>query len=63
MGVDLAGTVVAASHAMGSNFTQATHPIWSIMTGCGAVILLLGWTADTSWAQASTECAVHLFRD
>jgi EmrB/QacA subfamily drug resistance transporter len=63
MGVAVAGTVVAASHAKGSNFTQATHPIWWIMTGCGAVVLLLGWTADTPWAQASTDRTAHLFGD
>jgi EmrB/QacA subfamily drug resistance transporter len=63
MGVAVAGTVVAASHAKGSNFTQATHAIWWIMTGCGVVVLLLAWAANTPWAQASTDRVAHLFGD
>jgi hypothetical protein len=55
LGVAVAGTVVTASRAKGSDFTQATHPIWWIMTGCGAVVLLLGWASTTPWAHASTE--------
>jgi hypothetical protein len=59
--VAVAGTVVAASHAKGLDFTQATHPIWWIMTGCGALVLLLGWASNTSWAHASTGRVAHLF--
>jgi EmrB/QacA subfamily drug resistance transporter len=55
LGVAVAGTVVTASRAKGSGFTQATHPIWWIMTGCGAMVLLLGWASTTPWAHASTE--------
>ena len=55
LGVAVAGTVVTASRARGSDFTQATHPIWWIMTGCGAVVFLLGWASTTPWAHASTE--------
>ena len=47
LGVAVAGTVVTASRAQGSDFTQATHPIWWIMTGCGAIVLLLGWASTT----------------
>ena len=54
-GVAAAGTVVTGSRAKGTDFTQATHPIWWIMTGCGAVVLLLGWASTTAWAHASTE--------
>jgi EmrB/QacA subfamily drug resistance transporter len=61
LGVAVAGTVVAASHAKGLDFTQATHPIWWIMTGCGALVLLLGWVSNTPWAHASTGRVAHLF--
>jgi EmrB/QacA subfamily drug resistance transporter len=61
LGVAVAGTVVAASHAKGTDFTQATHAIWWIMTGCGAIVLLLGWLSNMVWAQASTERVTHLF--
>ena len=60
LGVAVAGTVVAASHAKGLDFTKATHPIWWIMTGCGAVVLVLGSVSSTQWAQASTERVAHL---
>jgi EmrB/QacA subfamily drug resistance transporter len=61
LGVAVAGTVVAASHAKGLDFTQATHPIWWIMTGCGALVLLLGWVSNTPWAHVSTGRVAHLF--
>jgi MFS family permease len=63
LGVAVAGTVVSASHARGSDFTQATHPIWWIVTGCGAIILLLGWASNTSWAHATTAQVTALLSD
>jgi len=63
LGIAVAGTIVAAGRARGANFTQTTHPIWWIMTGCGAVVLLLGWAANTPWARASTSRIAHLFDD
>jgi EmrB/QacA subfamily drug resistance transporter len=60
LGVAVAGTVVTASGAKGSEFTQATHPIWWIMTGCSAIVLLLGWASTTAWAHASTERVASL---
>jgi MFS family permease len=61
LGIAVAGTVVAAGRSRGSDFTQTTHPMWWIMTGCGAVILLLGWVSNTPWAQASSSRVAHLF--
>ena len=55
MGVAVAGTVAGAGRAAGANFAQATHPVWWIMAVCGAMISLLGWTSNTSWAQASVR--------
>ena len=63
LGVAVAGTVVAASRAHGTDFTQATHPIWWVMTGCGGLVLLLGWASNTAWARASTQRVAHLFGD
>ena len=60
LGVAIAGTIVSASHAKGMDFTQATHPIWWIMTGCGAIVLLLGWLSNTAWAQSSTTQVASL---
>jgi EmrB/QacA subfamily drug resistance transporter len=63
LGVAVAGTVVAGSRARGSDFAQATHPIWWIMTGCGALVLLLGWVSNTTWAQTTTGRVAHLFEE
>src|SRR5271165_7569547 len=52
---------VDAGRARGSDFTQTTPPMWLIMTGCGAVVLLLGWVSNTPWAHASTSRVAHLF--
>jgi len=57
LGVAIAGTVVNASRTRGSSFTLATHPIWWIMAGCGAMVLLLGWVSATPWARKSAEVA------
>jgi hypothetical protein len=51
----VAGTVASVSHAKGSEFTQATHPIWWIMTGWGAIILLLGCRGGLTWGPAGNE--------
>ena len=61
MGVAVAGTVVSARY--GGDFTQATHPIWWIMTACGGLVLLLGWVSNTSWAKASTTRVAFLLGD
>ena len=58
LGVAIAGMVVTTSRARGSSFTLATHPIWWIMTGCGTIVLFLGWASATPWARASADLAV-----
>jgi EmrB/QacA subfamily drug resistance transporter len=63
LGVAISGTVLAASRAHGTDFAQATHPIWWIMTGCGAVVLALGFAANTGWAKASSERVAHLLEE
>jgi EmrB/QacA subfamily drug resistance transporter len=53
LGVAIAGTIVVASRAHGTDFAQATHPIWWMMTSCGLTVLLLGWASNTEWAHRS----------
>jgi EmrB/QacA subfamily drug resistance transporter len=60
IGVAVSGTIVAASHLRGVDFTTATHPIWWVMTALGAVMLLLGFASNTAWARNSTERVAHL---
>jgi EmrB/QacA subfamily drug resistance transporter len=63
LGVAVSGTVVAAQHVRGIDFTRATHAIWWAMTACGAVVLVLGFASNTAWARASTQRVVHLLEE
>jgi MFS family permease len=63
LGVAVSGTVVAMSHARGTDFTTATHAIWWVMTVCGVVVLVLGIASNTAWARGSTERIAHLLED
>jgi EmrB/QacA subfamily drug resistance transporter len=63
IGVAVSGTVVAMSHARGTDFTTATHAIWWVMTACGAVVLLLGFASNSAWARQSTQRVAHLFEE
>ena len=63
LGVAVVGTVVASSRAHGTDFTQATHPIWWLMSGCGGVVIGVGWMSTTAAAKASTAHVAHLFKD
>ncbi|MGA2848382.1 MAG: MFS transporter [Terracidiphilus sp.] len=60
LGVAISGSVVAASRARGTDFAQATHPIWWVMTACGGVVLTLGFASNTAWALASADRVAHL---
>jgi len=60
LGVAVAGTVVTARHADHSDFTRATHPIWWIMAGCGAAVMLLGWLSNTAWSHSSVKRVASL---
>ena len=63
MGVAVSGSVVAVSHARGTDFTTATHAIWWAMTTCGAAVLLLGLASNTAWARGSSERVAHLLEE
>ena len=62
-GVAIAGTVVRASRAHGTDFTRATHPIWWGMVGCGGAILLIAWLSNTAWARASAAGVAYLLEE
>jgi hypothetical protein len=63
LGVAVSGTVVAASHKHGLDFTRATHAVWWAMTGCGAAMLLVGFVSNTPWARTSTAQVAHLLEE
>jgi EmrB/QacA subfamily drug resistance transporter len=60
LGVAVTGTIIAAGHKSGMTFTHATHLVWWVMTGCGALVLLLGWASNTPWAHTSANRVAHL---
>jgi EmrB/QacA subfamily drug resistance transporter len=60
-GVAISGTVVVTSHAHGTDFVRATHPIWWIMTACGAFVVFVGWFSNTPHAHASSRSVAALF--
>jgi EmrB/QacA subfamily drug resistance transporter len=51
-GVAVAGTVVTQSRAQGSDFGQATHPIWWIVVACGFITIILGWISNLNPVKA-----------
>jgi hypothetical protein len=63
LGVAVAGTVVSAGRFSGSGFTQATHPIWWMMTAAGAAVLILGFASNTAWARASAKRVARLLEE
>ena len=62
LGVAVAGTVVSASHAHGTDFAKAMHPIWWLMAVAGAIVLVLGWVSNSAWTRSSTERVAGLVR-
>ena len=55
LGVAIAGTVVHASRAHGTDFARATHPVWWAVAVSGCVVLAAGLVSSTGWARRSTE--------
>jgi hypothetical protein len=51
LGVAIVGTVVHAAKNRDVDLAQATHPLWWVMSGLGACIVLLGWLTNTRRAQ------------
>lgn len=63
LGVAIAGSIAGAGRVRGAGFAEATHPVWWITVGCGAAVVLLGWAANTPWAQATAREAARLLPD
>jgi EmrB/QacA subfamily drug resistance transporter len=56
LGVAIVGAVAAAGvGVVGPGFVQASHAAWWIVTGAGAIVLLLGVVSTTGWANASAR--------
>ena len=66
-GVALAGALVGSrlawSASTWSGFPAATHVVWWLDVGAGAVVLALGLLSTGAWARASTERVAHLLQE
>jgi hypothetical protein len=60
LGVAVTGTIINAKHAGQGDFSRATHPVWWIMTGCGGIVLSLGWLSNTAWSRSSVKRVTSL---
>jgi EmrB/QacA subfamily drug resistance transporter len=62
LGVAVVGSLVTASLQKGShvNFAVASRAGWWVLAGCGAMILLLGLLATTSWAKGTARRTAEL---
>jgi EmrB/QacA subfamily drug resistance transporter len=63
LGVAVAGTIAKAHAANGAGFAEATHAVWWIIVGSGAMIFLLGVVSNTEWAFGTRRHAAHLLEE
>ncbi|HEV2639931.1 MAG TPA: MFS transporter [Actinocrinis sp.] len=55
IGVAVTGAIIAASTAGSAGFTHADHAAWAVLTGCGAMVVLLGAVSTGRWALATAQ--------
>jgi EmrB/QacA subfamily drug resistance transporter len=63
LGVAVAGTIAKAHTINGAGFAEATHAVWWIVVGSGAIIFLLGIASNTEWASGTRRHAAHLLEE
>ncbi|MFJ6798786.1 MFS transporter [Streptomyces sp. NPDC091268] len=55
LGVAVIGAVLAAGTAGGGDFAAATRPAWWIITGCGLLVLAVGFATSGPWAMTTAH--------
>lgn len=55
LGVAVAGAVLAAGLARGSDFAGSAAPAWWIITVCGLLVLVVGAASSGQWARSTAE--------
>lgn len=67
LGVALAGTLIGGRQSWSgpalAGFAAATHVVWWILAGCGALVFALGLLSTGSRARASAERIAHLLAE
>jgi MFS family permease len=66
LGVAIVGAAAVAGLAGGvvtRGFAGATHAGWWVMTGCGALVLVLGLVTTTRWARTTADRTAARFGD
>jgi EmrB/QacA subfamily drug resistance transporter len=65
IGVAILGALAGGglTGAVGAGFPSATHIAWEIVIALGALILLLGWTTTTRWAQVTARLTAERYGD
>jgi EmrB/QacA subfamily drug resistance transporter len=53
LGVAVTGSIVAGG--LGSAFIASSHVAWSVIAGCGALIIVLAFVSTGQWARATAE--------
>ena len=52
LGVAVTGAIIASSSA---GFVHASHAAWTVVAGCGVIVIVLGVVSTGSWARATAE--------
>ncbi len=52
LGVAVTGAIIAASSA---GFVHASHAAWTVLAGCGVMVILLGMVSTGRWALGTAE--------
>jgi hypothetical protein len=65
LGVAIVGAAAGGgvTAALGKGFATATHPGWWIITGLGAVVLVLGVVTTSQWANETAVQTADRFRE
>jgi EmrB/QacA subfamily drug resistance transporter len=53
LGVAVTGSIVVGG--LGSEFVSSSHAAWTVIAGCGVVIILLGLLSTGPWARGTAE--------
>jgi EmrB/QacA subfamily drug resistance transporter len=66
LGIAICGAIAnsggAASSVFGASFARATHPVWWLLTGLGATLLVIAILTNTRWALGTANETAQRYR-